>query len=135
MVASMRIIPLAAFVLALASQPVLAADPLAGVWLTQPGRDGGFGHVEILPCANGLCGTVVQTFDASGRAVAADDLGASILVDVQATGDGTYGKGRIVNPETGRGYTARLRLRGDMLDVGGCIMMICRNAGTWQRVR
>ena len=44
------------------------------------------------------------------------------------------GKGRIVNPESGRGYTARLKLRGDRLDIGGCVMMICRDAGTWQRV-
>lgn len=119
----------------LLGQPVRAADPLAGIWRTQPGRDGGFGHVEILPCGGGLCGTVVRTFDAQGRAVAADDLGASILAGVVATGGGGYGKGRIINPETGRSYTARLTLRGDLLDVGGCIMMICRNAGTWQRVR
>lgn len=131
----MKIAPLAAVALVLAAHPVQAADPLAGVWLTQPGRDGGFGHVEIVPCGGGLCGTVVRTFDAAGQAVAAADLSASILVDVQPVGDGFYGKGRIVNPETGRGYTARLRLRGDRLDVGGCIMMICRNAGTWQRVR
>lgn len=119
----------------LSGQPLLAADPLAGIWRTQPGRDGGFGHVEILPCGDGLCGTVVQTFDAQGQAVAAGDLGAAILADVRATGDGGYGKGRIINPETGRSYTARLTLRGDQLDVGGCVMMICRNAGTWQRVR
>ena len=78
---------------------------------------------------------MVRTFDAAGQAVAASDLGASILADVLPTGGGTYGKGRIINPETGRGYTARLTLRGDLLDVGGCVMMICRNAGTWQRVK
>lgn len=110
------------------------ADPLAGLWQTSPGRDGGFGHVRIVPCGNALCGTVVQTFDAGGKPVQADDLGAVVLDRVTATGNGAYGKGRIVNPETGRGYTARLQLRGDRLDVGGCVMMICRNAGTWRRV-
>ncbi|WP_196053554.1 DUF2147 domain-containing protein [Paracoccus lichenicola] len=126
---------LALAALAFLGQPALAADPLAGIWRTQPGRDGGFGHVEILPCGGGLCGTVVRTFDAQGQAVQAGDLGAAILADVVATGGGSYGKGRIINPETGRSYTARLTLRGDLLDVGGCIMMICRNAGTWQRVQ
>ena len=118
----------------LSAPAIHAADPLTGVWQTQPGRDGGFGHVEIRPCGGGLCGRVVRTFDARGQAVAASDLGAAILSDVLPTGDGTYAKGRITNPETGRSYTARLTLRGDQLDVGGCIMMICRNAGTWQRV-
>lgn len=123
------------FLLALlAAQPVLAADPLTGIWQTNPGRDGGFGHVRIEPCGNGLCGMVVRTFDASGKAVQASDLGAAILDKVQPTGGGVYGEGRIVNPENGRSYTARLTLRGDRLDVGGCILMICRNAGTWQRV-
>ena len=126
---------LALVALALLGQPLRAADPLAGIWRTQPGHDGGFGHVRIEPCAGGLCGTVVQTFDAQGRAVKAGDLGALILDDVVATGGGNYGRGRIINPETGRSYTARLRLRGDLLDVGGCVLMICRNAGTWQRVR
>lgn len=125
---------LAALGFFLVSQPALAADPLTGVWRTQPGRDGGFGHVEILPCPGGLCGTVVRTFDAAGQTVAASDLGAAILSEIRPTGGGGYGQGRIINPETGRSYTARLTLRGDRLDVGGCILMICRNAGTWQRV-
>lgn len=131
----MKPLHLAFLALILPAQPVHAADPLAGIWRTQPGRDGGFGHVQIQPCAGGLCGTVVRTFDARGQANAASDLGAAILSEVLPTGEGTYGKGRIINPETGRSYTARLRLRGDQLDVGGCIMMICRNAGTWQRVQ
>ncbi len=118
----------------IAAQPALAADPLTGIWQTSPGRDGGFGHVQIQPCGAGLCGTVVRTFDASGKVVQASDLGAAILDKVQPTGDGGYGEGRIINPESGRSYTARLTLRGDRLDVGGCILMICRNAGTWQRV-
>lgn len=131
----MNTVTLALAALALLGQPALAADPLSGLWRTQPGRDGGFGHVEIGPCGAGLCGTVVQTFDAQGQPVQAGDLGAPILADVVATGGGRYGKGRIINPETGRSYTARLTLRGDLLDVGGCVMMICRDAGTWQRVR
>ena len=130
-----RAVALALTTLALSAAPTWAADPLAGTWRTQPGKDGGFGHVEILPCGDALCGTVVRTFDAAGQAVAASDLGAAILADVLPTGGGTYGKGRIINPETGRGYTARLTLRGDLLDIGGCVMMICRNAGTWQRVK
>lgn len=125
---------IACALLAALAVPARAADPLTGVWRTQPGRDGGFGHVEIVPCGAKLCGTVARTFDAQGRANTAPDLGATILDKVAPLGDGAYGEGRIINPETGRGYTARLRLRGDQLEVGGCVLMICRNAGTWQRV-
>lgn len=127
------IFSLAAFVLT-AVPLAAAADPLAGLWQTNPGREGGFGHVRISPCGPALCGTVVQTFDAGGRSIAADDLGAVILNGITSTGNGAYGEGRIINPETGRSYVARLQLRGDLLDVGGCVMMICRNAGTWRRV-
>lgn len=127
-------LPLALLTVALGAAPTWGSDPLSGTWRTQPGTDGGFGHVEIAPCAEGFCGTVVATFDAAGKPVQGGDLGAAILENVQPTGDQTYGKGRIVNPESGRGYTARLKLRGDRLDIGGCVMMICRDAGTWQRV-
>ena len=75
----MNTVTLALAALALLGQPALAADPLSGLWRTQPGRDGGFGHVEIGPCGGGLCGTVVQTFDAQGQPVQAGDLGAPIL--------------------------------------------------------
>lgn len=116
-----------------AASPVMA-EPLTGVWQTNPGRDGGFGHVRIGLCEDSLCGTVVETFGADGRPIRADDLGAVILEGIAATGNGGYGRGRIINPETGRSYTARLRLQGDRLTVGGCILMICRDAGTWRRV-
>ena len=72
-------VALALATLAFSAAPAWATDPLAGTWRTQPGKDGGFGHVEIFPCGEGLCGTVVRTFDAAGQAVAASDLGASIL--------------------------------------------------------
>ncbi|WP_347138984.1 DUF2147 domain-containing protein [Paracoccus sp. SSK6] len=58
-----------------------------------------------------------------------------ILEKHRRHGDRTYGKERIINPETRRNYTARLTLHGGLLDIGGCVMMICRNAGTWQRVK
>ncbi|MEI4472162.1 DUF2147 domain-containing protein [Frigidibacter sp. MR17.24] len=111
------------------------ADPLAGVWRTQAGRDGGFGEVTITPCADRLCGTVTRTFDAAGRETRGPDLGAEILRDLRGDGGGSYPEGTITDPESGRSYRARLRLTGpDRLEVGGCIMVFCRTAGTWQRV-
>lgn len=119
--------------LMLTAVPAWAADPLTGMWRTQAGRDGGYGHVRIAPCGDRLCGRLERSFDAAGREVPGD-AGALILDGVAATGDGGYGQGRIVNPENRRGYAARLVLRGDLLEVAGCVMTICRTAGTWQRV-
>lgn len=120
--------------LMLLALPAWAADPLSGVWQTQPGRDGGYGHVRIAPCAGGFCGTLERSFDATGRETVPADPGALILSKIAPAGGGRYGQGRIVNPETQRDYAARLTLRGDRLEVAGCVMTICRVAGTWQRV-
>ncbi|WP_265502026.1 DUF2147 domain-containing protein [Paracoccus beibuensis] len=122
-------------VLVLTALPAWGADPLAGVWRTQPGRDGGYGHVRIAPCGSTLCGTLEQSFDATGRAVMRAGTGALILSGIAATADGRYGQGRILNPETQKDYAARLTLKGDRLEVAGCVMTICRVAGLWQRVK
>ncbi|MFC0198867.1 DUF2147 domain-containing protein [Paracoccus rhizosphaerae] len=121
------------FGLLLAAAPAWAADPLTGMWRTQAGRDGGYGHVRIAPCGDRLCGRLEQSFDAAGQSVPAPS-GALILDGIAATGGGAYGDGRIVDPESRRDFAARLRLQGDVLEVAGCILTICRTAGIWQRV-
>lgn len=106
------------------STPAFAADPLAGLWRTPPGADGKAGLVRIAPCGPAFCGTVV---DGKG-----DYQGLAVLRDVPRTANG-YRGGEVLNPETGNRYTARLILRGDVLEVGGCILGICRTGSVWQR--
>jgi uncharacterized protein (DUF2147 family) len=86
--------------------PVAALE--SGRWITQSGNL----EVEIVPCGEALCGTVVKVFanrsmskpDAtSTSADVSSPLGLKILTDFVATGDGVW-KGRIYNRENGETY-------------------------------
>ncbi|QUS34998.1 DUF2147 domain-containing protein [Falsirhodobacter algicola] len=110
-----------------------AADPIEGTWRTPADADGRAGLVRIVPCEGGFCGTVVADMTAGGDRVPSDLQGMTILQGVSRQ-DGIYGGGRVSNPATGRSYVARLILQGDRLDVGGCVMAICRSGGVWSRV-
>lgn len=119
--------------LILMTGPAFAADPIEGVWRTQANADGGTGLVQIAPCGDALCGTVIGDVDAAGKRVPSGIQGMTVLRDVRGA-SGTYTEGKVINPETGRSYAARLILKGDGLDVGGCMLGICRSGGVWRRV-
>lgn len=122
-----------AFALLLLATPAAASDPIEGVWRTQANAKGGTGLVQIAPCGTAFCGTVIGDVDAQGRRVPSDIEGRVVLEGIAGSG-GTYDTGRVLNPDTGRSYAARLILSGDVLDVGGCVLGICRSGGVWSRV-
>ena len=109
------------------------ADPVEGVWQTQPGDDGGFGHVRIAPCGAALCGTLERAFDSAGRAQTTETVGRQIVWDMVAQGGGAYGDGKIFAPDSGKTYASKMALEGDRLKVSGCVIGICRSQ-TWARV-
>ena len=45
---------------------VALADPVEGVWKTTPNDKGGYAYVQIAPCGDKMCGTVVKAFDSAG---------------------------------------------------------------------
>ena len=130
---------LAAWLLAgpavLAQQPRPAAPPPAasgpaGLWIDHTGR----GAVEILPCAQALCGRIVwlqEPNDKAGqplRDTKNEDrsrrlqtiCGLQILGDLQRQPDGSWDKGWIYDPEQGERFDVELRLRSpDLLQVKG----------------
>ena len=110
------------------------ADPVAGVWQTQPGDDGAFGHVEVGACGAALCGTLVRAYDADGNEVASDRVGRQIVWDMAPEGAGAYGGGKIWAPDRDKTYASKMQLAGDRLKVSGCVLGICRSQ-TWVRVR
>ncbi|MEM1362239.1 MAG: DUF2147 domain-containing protein [Pseudomonadota bacterium] len=111
------------------------ADPVAGLWKTQPDDGGAVGVVDIAPCGQALCGTLAQAFDSSGNRVTdAPTLGRQIIWDMQPLGGGNYGKGKIWAPDRDKTYNSKMTLTGNSLKVSGCVVGICRSQ-VWTRVQ
>lgn len=110
------------------------ADPAEGLWKTQPDDNGNFGHVEIYPCGDALCGVIRKAFDASGAEQPSDNIGKRMIWDMQARGDGSYRGGKIWAPDRDKTYASRMALSGDTLAVSGCVLGLCRDQ-TWSRVK
>ena len=125
---------LAAAGLMLAIATPAGADPALGTWLTGPDRKDQVAHVEVRSCGDALCGRIARAYDAAGTEIVTPNVGRELFWDMQALGGGDYGGGRVFVPAHGREYDARMRLRGDRLEVQGCLGPIC-DGQTWTRVR
>ena len=110
------------------------ADPVYGTWKTTPDDNGNFGHIEIAACGSAICGTLVKSFDGSGAALDTPNNGRQIIWDMQAQGDGAYGKGKVWAPDRDKTYNSKMQLNGNSLAISGCVLGICRDGGTWTRV-
>ena len=113
----------------------VAADPLLGKWQTVADDNGNFGHVEISACETSLCGVLVQSYGADGKKRDSENIGRTLIWDMQNQGDGKYGNGKIYSPDRDKTYSSKLVLEGDALKVSGCVLFICRDGGTWTRVK
>ena len=111
------------------------ADPVEGLWQTRADDNGNFGHVEIKPCGPAFCGTLVKAFDSQGKERESDNIGRQIVWDMVAYADGLYDDGRIYSPDRDKEYNGDMTLAGDNLSVRGCVLGICRDGGTWKRVK
>jgi uncharacterized protein (DUF2147 family) len=121
----------ALLVSALAAQ----ADPVEGVWQTARDDNGNFGHIQIAPCGDRLCGVLIRAYNGAGQQIDSDNVGRRIVWDMVARGDGAYGKGKIWSPDRDKTYNSKMELAGDRLTVSGCVLVICRDGGTWARVK
>ena len=122
-----------AAVAALIASPAFA-DPVFGTWQTTADDNGNYGHIEVKSCGSAICGTLVKGFDSSGADAPSDNIGKQIIWDMQALGDGAYGKGKVWAPDRDRTYNSKMQLSGNSLAISGCILGICRDGGTWMRV-
>ena len=114
--------------------PAFAADPVVGMFKTQPDDNGNFGHVQIYECDNAICGVIRKAFDASGTPVESENIGKRMIWDMQSQGDGTYSGGKIWAPDRNKTYKSKMELSGSTLSVSGCVLIVCR-AQTWTRVK
>jgi uncharacterized protein (DUF2147 family) len=122
------------------------AGDIQGRWWAE----GGSAQVEIAPCGDRLCGTVVwlnRPLDATGcdlRDAQNPDpalrsrpvLGLRLLEDLRLESDGSWGDGRIYDPEGGRHYSVQARLGGrDRLRLRGYLgIELLGRTTTWTRV-
>ncbi len=130
----MKKIALSAAAVLFSAGMALAADPLEGVWRTAADDNGESGLINVAPCGAELCGTLAKAYDASGAEKASDNIGRKIISETVNNGGGKY-SGKIYSPDRDKTYTSKLVLKGDVLKVSGCVFGICRNGGTWTKVK
>ena len=111
------------------------ADPVEGMWKTKPDDNGNYGHVQIKPCGAAFCGALVKAFDSAGKAISSPNVGKQIVWDMVAYGDGVYDDGKVYSPDRDKTYNSDMTLSGNSLSVRGCVLGICRDGGTWTRVK
>ncbi len=151
---------LAAALLATGLLPVAAAaqpsDAVVGIWLTEPGEQGGRAKVEVQEQDGVFVGRIVwleepsfpsgehagePKIDLENPDPAQRDreiLGLTILRGFTYAGDGTWSGGTIYDPANGKTYKAKMTLSGagdDTLDVRGYVgISLFGRTSTWKRV-
>lgn len=113
----------------------VCADPVLGIWQTKKDDNGNYGHVEITPCGAAVCGTLVKAFNAEGKEISSDNVGRRIVWDMVPYANGLYDDGKIYSPDRDKTYNGDMTLAGSNLSVRGCVLGICRDGGTWKRVK
>lgn len=125
-------------VAALALAPALAAaDGVDGVWKTGANSKGGYLEITMAPCsadASLTCGTITRAFNSAGEDPGYANLGKIIVKDMKADGDSAFLDGTIWDPEDGETYDSKMTLKGDELDVEGCVAIFC-SGQDWTRVK
>ena len=134
---------LTAFVVAgLAASPALAADSIAGRWITEE-RDA---IVEIKPCGRTTCGVIARFLVPPPDGLDQRDinnpepelrrrrlLGMPVLTQFREETD--LWRGRIYDPKSGKSYRSVIRRTGaNTIEVRGCIGPFCQ-AQVWRKAR
>ncbi len=111
------------------------ADPVEGLWKTQPGDTGGYLHVAVSKCGDALCGVIKQAFKEGGDVSEGyEHLGKRMIWDMTSDGGGAYSGGKIWAPDRNKTYKSKMALNGNTLKVSGCVAIVCRSQ-TWNRVK
>ena len=111
------------------------ADPVLGVWKTTPDDNGNFGHIKVAECEGEICGTLIKSFDSTGASYESENIGKQIIWAMKNKGDGKYGGGKIWRPDRDKVYNSKMVLEGnDQLKISGCVLILCRDGGTWTRI-
>lgn len=109
------------------------ADPIEGVWQTQP-DDGAFAHVTIAPCGGAFCGTITRTFKDKAE-YQSPNIGKQIVRSMTATGGGNY-EGQVWRPANDKVYNGKASVSGSQMSLSGCVAggLICKSQ-TWVKIQ
>ncbi|QIE47321.1 DUF2147 domain-containing protein [Pseudohalocynthiibacter aestuariivivens] len=110
------------------------AEPLLGTWRTAADDNGNSGLIKVDQCGAKLCGTLVKSYGPDGKEIKSDNIGRKIISETVNKGGGAY-TGKVYSPDRGKTYKSKLQLNGATLKVSGCVLGICRDGGTWQKVK
>ena len=111
-----------------ASQWVLA-DQAVGKWNTEKSEEGAWITVDIQPCGDKFCGTIVEAHNAKDDSI----VGTEMIKDMRQKSDLLYDKGKIYAPDTKKWYKSNMQMQDDgTLKVSGCVFVICRSQ-VWTR--
>ncbi|WP_299887117.1 DUF2147 domain-containing protein [uncultured Ruegeria sp.] len=114
--------------------PAMAmADPIVGVWKTEPDRKNLISHIKITACGDNFCGKIQSAYDAAGKEVQTPNIGKKLFWDVASEGDGKYGGGEFWVPLIDVDAVPQMTLQGDQLMVKGCEHLVCAHQ-TWTRL-
>jgi uncharacterized protein (DUF2147 family) len=108
-----------------------------GVWATEKNNKGGYLEITIAPCASDAsltCGTISKAFNAKGEDPAYPNLGKRIIEGMKHDGNESYSGGTVWDPEDDKTYSSKMTVKGDDLDVEGCISIFCQGQD-WKRVK
>ena len=118
-------------IMALVLPSMANAAPLTGVYQTESGDSGGVLHVGMEPCADDAsltCGTILRAYHADGTYnLEYEHLGKPIVWAMNDLGNDKWGSGKIWAPDRDKTYSSKMALKGDILQVKGCVAFICRN--------
>ena len=118
--------------------PVMAiASGADGVWKTEANDAGGYVEVTVGPCASDsskTCGKISKAFNKQGEDSTYANLGKLIVKDMESDDGTNYSGGTIWDPEHDKTYKSKMELKGNELDVEGCVSIIC-SGEHWARVK
>lgn len=121
----------ASFAVGLAAAAV--ADPIEGIWKTEP-DDGAYAHVAIEPCGAAFCGTIMRTFNAAGE-YQSPNIGKQLVRNMAPVGAGKY-EGQVWRPSNDKIYVGKANVTGNDMKLSGCVAggLFCAKQA-WTRVK
>jgi uncharacterized protein (DUF2147 family) len=123
-------------VIATASTAALAGGA-DGVWKTEADDKGAYLEVTIAPCesdSSKTCGKITNAITKQGADPKYANLGKLMVKDMKSADGKNYTGGTIWDPVHDKTFNSKMHLRGDDLDVKGCVSIIC-SGQDWKRVK